>query len=91
MMIWGDDFAHRNNTTFDVLDLMLAAIKTELEERGMEDVYDIQFSTVSNYFDCVFNDAKEMQTEWAKKTDDFWAYDMQSSPNHYWAGYFSTN
>ena len=41
MMIWGDDFAHQNNSTFDVLDMMIAAINHELELTGKKDRFDI--------------------------------------------------
>ena len=29
-MIWGDDFSHRSNTSFDILDTMIEAVNAEL-------------------------------------------------------------
>lgn len=91
MMIWGDDFAHQYSSTFNVLDMMLTAIEAELEKTGKKEVFEIKLSTVGRYFESVFNDAKKKQIEWSIKTDDFWAYNMMSKPNHFWTGYFSTN
>lgn len=71
--------------------MMIAAINRELEQTGKRERFDIKFSTVANYFDSVYSDAEEASIKWSTKTDDFWAYDMQSTPNHFWTGYFSTN
>lgn len=64
MMIWGDDFAHRDSSTFDVLDMMIDAIEVELEKTGKKEMFEIKLSTVGNFFDSVFDDAKKKRIEW---------------------------
>lgn len=56
--MWGDDFAHKSAHTFDNMDAMLDGIESYIaEDKSLQGRYDIQYSTVSRFFESVRADA----------------------------------
>lgn len=89
--MWGDDFAHKSAKTFDNMDAMLAGISDFIaEDVSLQGRYDIQYSTVSQFFESVRADAEELGVEWTVEKGDFWQYNLGSNYSAYWTGYFST-
>ena len=88
LVMWGDDFAHSNSYSYDILDRIMKSVEDQIEENGKANNFNLHYSSVEKYFDSVFDEANRKEVEWSVETDDFWDYDSNGGT---WTGYFSTN
>lgn len=50
IMIWGDDFAHKNDKSFYVLTQVVTAMEEEIAKRNLHETYSFSYSTMTKYF-----------------------------------------
>ena len=93
LVMWGDDFTHRDNKSYDTLDHYISAIDEylrDVNENQGGPTYKLHYSTMEQYFEAVFSEAMATQTTFDIETKDFWAYNLNSVDGAYWTGYYST-
>ena len=52
--------------------------------------YQLHRSTVTDFFDSVFAEAKERNIDFDRYEGDLWQYNLGSKENAYWTGYFTS-
>ena len=86
LVLWGDDFSLVSNTSYDILDMIIESLYSKFEADGLSNRYTLSYSSMTDYFESVFNDGKDI--DWMQEKGDFWAYNEVDA---IWTGYFSTN
>lgn len=84
--MWGDDFTQPN---YKIASQTMRVIQDSLTLDGLSNLYQMKYSTISDYFDSVFEDQKRTKVEWPVEHGDFWGYNGNS--NAIWTGFYSTN
>ena len=51
---------------------------------------EVSFSTMSRFFDSVYEDGQAQKISWSKEKGDFWQYNHMSKKAAFWTGYFTT-
>ena len=74
IVLWGDDFSHMYDTSYDILDKIISTLNRNLEENGLSKNYQLSYSTMTKYFESVFKDGIQSKIDWKKEEGDFWAY-----------------
>lgn len=66
LILWGDDFAHnRADLTYDTLDKVIVSL---YEEKRKQHTFKSSYSTIENYLDCVYQEAKDSEIEFLVET-----------------------
>ena len=85
--MWGDDFSHvYANNTYDIMDRIIAEM--DIDSSFKDRNYTISYSSVQQFFDDVFNDAKKNTTALPEFKGDLWEYNQNTDPG-FWTGYYT--
>lgn len=90
LVLWGGDFAHTSNKTYDTLDKLFESLTEFRDKNPVLAQYEFTYSSMTAYFDAVDADAKSLEIEWSVESGDFWQYSHHSIPGSYWTGYFTS-
>lgn len=56
IVMWGDDFSHMFDTSYNTLDKIISILNRNFEDNGLSNKYKLSYSTMKNYFESVFKD-----------------------------------
>ena len=66
--MWGSDFSHQSGNTYDTLDNIIQSINDSITEQPeLETKYEIGYSTMTRYFESVFEEAKSRNVVFQKE------------------------
>ena len=58
LVMWGDDFSHANNASFDILAKTIELMDQYHRKEHPDESYELKFSTMTQYFDSVKAEAE---------------------------------
>ena len=90
LLMYGQDFAHRDGKSLDNLDKIINALYAYTDRNGMSDSWNFSFSTPENYIGEMYHEARHRNITFDVEKNDFWQYNLHSVEGAYWTGYFTT-